>query len=233
MKFYKNLLRLFIALSVVCIAFKVLAHDAWVEPAKGPVFHVFYGHKIPEAYDSVKVTSLKVFNKKKQSIIYSRIKTKDGLDVKVDGSPALFVLEFDNGYWIRVNNESRNLPKSEIPADADPKHVMKYSKTIVSWQPWMSKPQGQRMEFVPVNVTGAPKAGSQMKLQLLLDGKPLSSQMVENNSNEEGPKTDADGYVTVTVLKGINRFATDYDTTQPDSSVKRLSLTSALVFTTE
>lgn len=55
--------------------------------------------------------------------------------------------------------------------------------------------------------------------------------MVENNSNEQGPKTDENGYVTVTVLKGVNRFATDHDikqTNEPDAP--RLSLTAALVF---
>jgi nickel transport protein len=55
--------------------------------------------------------------------------------------------------------------------------------------------------------------------------------MVENNSNEQGPKTDADGYVTVMVVKGQNRFATDHDIDQPnDPDAKRLSLTAAFVF---
>lgn len=68
-------------------------------------------------------------------------------------------------------------------------------------------------------------------MQLLFEGKPLSNQMVENNSNEQGPKTDENGFVTVTVLKGINRFATDHDIKQPnDPDALRLSLTASLVF---
>ncbi len=55
--------------------------------------------------------------------------------------------------------------------------------------------------------------------------------MVDNNSNEQGPKTDVNGYVTVTVLKGTNRFATDHDISQPNQpDAQRLSLTAALVF---
>ena len=95
----------------------------------------------------------------------------------------------------------------------------------------MARPLGQRIEFVPQGITGMPKAGASLRLRLLLNGKPLGGQMVENNSNEQGPKTDADGYVTVTVLKGINRFATDHNITQPnDADGRRLGLTAALVF---
>ena len=231
MKYSNHFLKLSSVLFIVCMAITVLAHDAWVEPTKGPLFHVLFGHKIPEVYNPGKVASLKVFNASNQSIKYGRINTIDGLDVKVQGSPALFVLEFDNGYWVRSDNESHNVPQSYIPAGSNPLHAIKYSKTMMSWQSWMSQPQGQRIEFIPVDVTEMPKAGSQLRLQLLLDGKPLAGQMVENNSNEQGPKTDTDGFVTVTVTEGINRFATDYDTMQPNDAIaKRVSLTAVLVF---
>ena len=120
---------------------------------------------------------------------------------------------------------------SQLPAGTDPSHPLKFSKTIVSWQPWMNRALGQRIEFVALSADHAPKAGSQLRLKLLLDGKPLGGQMVENNSNEQGPKTDAAGNVTVTVVKGINRFATDYNIHQQnDPDAQRLSLTAALVF---
>lgn len=125
--------------------------------------------------------------------------------------------------------------QSQLPTGtagvSDPTHPVKFSKTIVSWQPWVTKPLGQRIEFVPVGFAGPPRAGSELRLRLL-DGQPLGGQMVENNSDEQGPKTDADGYVTVTVRPGINRFATDHDIAQPnDADAQRLSLTAALVFT--
>lgn len=102
---------------------------------------------------------------------------------------------------------------------------------MLSWQPWMTRPLGQRIELVPQGLSALPKPGSSLKLLLLLNGKPLRGQMVENNSNEQGPKTDDDGYVTVKVLPGVNRLATDYDITQPtDVDAKRLSLTATLVF---
>lgn len=225
--------RKFIALNfMVCFALSVFAHDAWIEPSSGPVYRILYGHKIPEPYKQEKVTSIKVFNANQQSLKFDKMQTKDGCSIKVsNGNPALFALEFDNGYWVKVGTESVNMRKSAMPKGTDPVHPLKFSKTILAWQNWMNKPLGQRIEFVPVDFKGMPTAGSQLKMQLLLDGKPLSGQMVENNSNEQGPKTDANGYVTVTVLKGINRFATDHDIKQPnDPDAQRLSLTAAFAF---
>lgn len=232
MNIFKKSLTMLTMICFACWALSVFAHDAWVEPGSGSIYRILYGHKIPEAYDAAKVTSLKVLDARQQQITFSRQQTKEELAVKIQkGTPAMFVLEFDNGYWVKVGGESRNVRKSKMPEGTDPSHPMKFSKTILSWQSWMLHPQGQRIEFVPMNISGMPKAGSTLHLQLLLDGKPLSGQMVENNSNEQGPKTDAQGNVMVTVVKGVNRFATDHDISQPnDPDAKRLSLTAALVF---
>lgn len=232
MNFFNNPLKIIAAAFLICLALTVWAHDAWVAPGSGPVYKVLYGHKISEPYKPVKVTSLKVMDANQKPVKFTKNETTDGVTIKtMGGTPALFALEFDNGYWVKVGSESKNVRKSEMPEGTDPSHPLKFSKTIISWQKWMVRPLGQRIEFVPVSISATPKAGSKLQLQLLLDGKPLAGQMVENNSNEQGPKTDAQGYVTVTVVKGQNRFATDHDIDQPDDAdAKRLSLTAALVF---
>ena len=217
-------------------ALTTLAHDAWVDPLGGPVYKILYGHKIPEPYPTVKVTSLQVLDAGQKPLKFTRQESKDGLSIAPAGKPALFVTAFDNGYWVKVGDEkeSRNVRKSALTAGTlrgQSSHPMKWSKTMLRWAPWMSKPMGQRIEFVPVGLTGLPKPGSSLKLHLLMDGKPLAGQMVENNSNETGPKTDTNGDVTVTMLKGINRYATDHDIMQADMpDAQRLSLTAALVF---
>lgn len=236
MKYNNQLLRKTIMITsivcLVCFAYIGSAHDAWVDPAKGPTYKIFYGHKKPEAYVLNKITSIMVMDAQQKSLNFSRIEKKEGLSIKVKaGKPAIFALEFDNGYWVKVGDQSINSRKSQMPAGTDPARVLKFSKTITTWLPWMKQPLGQRFELVPISFKETPKSGAQLELQLLLDGKPLGGQMVENNSNEEGPKTNEEGRVTVTVLKGINRFATDYNiiqTTDPDAT--RLSLTAALVF---
>ena len=235
MKRTKKYIALLIGLVAVGIAVRVLAHDSWVEPGMGPVFRVLYGHKAPEPYKFVKVTLVNAIDAAQHPLKFSRTETPDGLTIKtMGGRPVLFAVEFDNGYWVTVGNERRNIRQSQLPAgtkSTDPSRPLKFSKTILTWQPWMARPLGQRIEFVPQGLTELPKAGATMRLRLLFDGKPLGNQMVENNSNEQGPKTDANGYVTVTVLKGTNRFATDHDITQPtDADGRRLGLTAALVF---
>jgi nickel transport protein len=227
---------LFLALAATAGGLQALAHDAWVDALGGPVYKVFYGHKAPEAYQATKITSIKVLDAAQKSLKFTQAPVPGGMTLTPASQPALFALEFDNGYWVKVGDEkeSRNVRKSALPAGTvggQSSHPLKFSKTMLRWAPWMSKALGQRIEFVPVGLTAMPQAGSQLKLRLLLDGKPLANQMVENNSNEAGPKTDAKGEVTVTVLKGINRYATDHDIMQanmPDA--QRLSLTAALVF---
>lgn len=231
MKLFNRSFKILATVFLICLALSLLAHDAWVEPTEGPVYRILYGHKIPEPYKPVKVTSIKVFDSDKRLLKFSKMETKDGMSIKTNGNVVMFALEFDNGYWVTVGGETKNVRKSKMPEGTNPSHPLKFSKTIKSWQSWMKKPLGQRIEFVPVAFSGAPKAGDQLKLQLLLDGKPLGGQMVENNSNEQGPKTDENGYVMVTILKGVNRFATDYDIKQPNvPDAQRLSLTAALVF---
>lgn len=235
MKRTTNLLFLLTGLVVIGVTIQVLAHDAWAEPGAGPVYRILYGHKAPEAYKSAKVTSVKALDENQQSLKFSRKQTPEGLTVQpMGGRPALFAVEFANGYWVSVGKDRRNVRLSQLPTGTtgtDPSLLFKFSKTMLGWQPWMVRPLGQRIEFIPQALTGMPKAGSNLRLRLLLDGKPLGNQMVENNSNEQGPKTDTDGYVTVKVVTGINRFATDHDINQPtDADARRLSLTAALVF---
>jgi len=231
MRYNTNYQKIIATILLTCFTVNIFAHDAWVEPTAGPIYRILYGHKIPESYKAMKVTSLKVYNTNKQLVKFDKMETKEGLSIKALGKPAMFALEFDNGYWVKVGKESKNVRKSEMPEGTDPVHPLKFSKTIKVWEDWMKKPIGQRIEFIPLNFKGSPKAGYKLKMQLLLDGKPLSGQMVENNSNEQGPKTDSDGFVTVSVLKGQNRFATDYDIKQPNEhDALRLSLTAALVF---
>ncbi len=232
----KKPLTLLAASAAAFLALTTLAHDAWVDPLGGPVYKILYGHKIPEPYPAVKVTSLQVLDAMQKPIKFTRSESKDGLRITPASRPALFVTAFDNGYWVKVGDEkeSRNVRKSALPAGTVgglASHPLKWSKTMLSWAPWMAKPMGQRIELVPVGLTALPRPGSTLKLHLLLDGQPLANQMVENNSNETGPKTDANGNVTVTVLPGINRYATDHDIMQANEpDAQRLSLTAALVF---
>lgn len=226
-------------LLLAAAALPLLAHDAWVDPLGGPVYQVFYGHKVPEDYPAAKVISLQVLDAAQHFLPYARQVSAKGLSIKLSGQPAMFALEFDNGYWTKTaaDKESRNMRLTSLPGSrtgAVGSRLFKFSKTVLRWQPWMFKPVGQRFEFVPEPFSGPLRAGQPFRVRLLLDGQPLANAMVENNSNEEGPRTDASGAVTITLVKGVNRLANDLDITQTaDPDATRLSLTAALVFVAE
>ena len=224
-------------LLLAAMALPLLAHDAWVDPLGGPVYQVFYGHKVPEDYPAAKVISLQVLDAEQRFLAYTRQTSAKGLSIRPSGQPALFALEFDNGYWTKTpaDKESRNVRLTSLPAagrmGAVGSRLFKFSKTVLRWQPWMFRPVGQRFEFVPEQFSGPLRAGQSFRVRLLLDGQPLANAMVENNSNEEGPRTDASGMVTITLVKGVNRLANDLDIAQTaDPDATRLSLTAALVF---
>lgn len=165
-----------------------------------------------------------------------RIESAKGLSIKPAGQPAIFALEFYNGYWSTKtgDKESSNVRLTAAADRTKGSRLYKFSKTVLSWQSWMFEPVGQRYELVPRAFTGKLRAGQPFVVRLLLDGQPMANGMVETNSNEKGPRTDKDGYVTVTLVKGINRLATDLDIKQSaDPDATRLGLTTALVFVAE
>ncbi len=150
MKFSNNPPKIIGSAFLVCLALSVLAHDAWVEPTAGPIYRILYGHKIPEPYKPVKVTSVKVYDSNKRLLKFNKIETKEGMSIKTsNGNPAMFALEFDNGYWVTVGGETKNVRKSQMPEGTNPSHPLKFSKTIKSWQSWMKKPLGQ--EYIITN----------------------------------------------------------------------------------
>ena len=107
-------------LALAATALPLLAHDAWVDPFGGPVYQVFYGHKAPEPYQAAKVSVLQVLDAQQRFLPYTRQPTANGLSIKPTGKPAMFVLDFDNGYWTKTpqDKESRNVRLTTGPAGA-------------------------------------------------------------------------------------------------------------------
>lgn len=207
------------------------AHDAWVAPVEGPVFPVHFGHKAPQDYVAEKVKTVTAFDANRLPLTVDVMRDATGASVRANGKPAMLLVEFDNGFYTKVDGKSIQMSKRDAPPGSTTNHPVKSGKTIVQWAPWMAEPMGQRLEVLPLKVSGAPKAGSKFKVRILLDGKPVSGVMVENNSNETGPKTDADGLATLTLVKGINRLSVDYDIPMPgDPETDKLGLNGSLVF---
>ncbi len=209
------------------------AHDAWVAPVDGPIYPVHFGHKAPQDYVAAKVKAVTAFDAARAPLAVEISRDAKGASVKASGKPAMLLVEFDNGFYTKVDGKSVQMSKRDAPAGSTTNHPVKSGKTIVQWAPWMTEPVGQRLEVLPVD-TSTPAAGSKFKVRVLLDGKPVAGLMVENNSNETGPKTDAQGLATLTLVKGINRLAVDYDIPMKgDPDTDKLGLNASLVFMTK
>ena len=223
-----------VALSILVASNSATAHDSWVAPVDGPVFPVHFGHKSPQDYAAAKVKTVTVFDASHALLTAEISRDAKGASVKASGKPAMLLVEFDNGFYTKVDGKSVQLSKRDAPAGSTTNHPMKSGKTILQWASWMTEPVGQRLEVLPVDASAAPKAGSKFQVRVLLDGKPVAGVMVENNSNEAGPKTDADGRATLTLVKGINRLAVDYDIPMKDDpDTDKLGLNASLVFMTK
>ncbi len=240
MSFKKQIRLLALLLAFFSCTAVTHAHDAWVHPGRGPRWPVYYGHKVYERFPIAKIAALDAIDANGRKLAWTKEEDGDGVSIRVaKGTPAMFVLTYDNGYWVKGPGEGGNMSymnvgRPQLDQGTAPLHPFKFAKTVLSWQPWMSKPVGQRVELVPLDFRGTPKAGGQLRLRLLFEGKPLADQMVENNSSEEGPRTDGDGYVTVTVAPGMNRFASDFALPKSDDpKADKVSLTAVLVFVAE
>ena len=210
------------------------AHDAWVAPVDGPVFPVHFGHKSPQDYVAAKVKAATAFDAARTPLSVEISRESKGASVKASGAAAMLLVEFDNGFYTKIDGKSVQMSKRDAPAGSTTNHPVKSGKTIVQWAPWMTEPVGQRIEVLPVDASAAPKAGSKFKVRVLLDGKPVGGVLVQNNSNETGPKTDADGLATLTLVKGINRLSVDYDIPMKgDPDTDKLGLNASLVFMTK
>jgi nickel transport protein len=198
-------------LAGLLLAPPVLAHDAWVEARDGG-YVVLYGHgdKI-ESYAPTKVLSLTAADAAGNPLGVKYDATTAPVAAKVGGQPALLVLSFDNGYWTKTVDGSKNLPKNEVPGAISAGHSVKFGKTVLAWSAAVTRPQGTRLEIVPLG-TSAPQAGKTLPVRVLWEGSPLAgAKIVRSEYGKEAPLVaDAEGRADVPVAAGRQMIVVNY-----------------------
>lgn len=207
------------------------AHDAWVAPGPGPVWPVLYGHEVPSAYAPDKVKAVRAFDAAGDAVALERVRGADGIGVRTTAVPALFTVDFDNGFFSRVDGKSVNLGKREAPRGTQSSHPVKWSKTVLAWGPRAFEAVGQRLEIVPRPFDGEPTAGRSMTLQVLLDGKPLAGARVERVGGGQPLQADAQGLLRYPVVAGDQRLSVEHRIATPDDpDADTLAMNASLVF---
>lgn len=180
---------------------QVQAHDAWVE-ARGGEYVVLYGHGAEiEAYDPLKVKTVSALDAKGAVLPMSRQISASAVQMKLLGSPALSVMFFDDGFWTKTEEGWKNLAKNAVKGEVQSSgYYVQLSKTVFSWSPVVTKPQGLPLEIVPLSAV-APAAGKTVPVQVLWEGRPLAgAKIARSGADKPAPiETDAQGKAAIPI----------------------------------
>lgn len=223
--------------SLAMFALAARAHDAWVD-TKDQGYAVFYGHDDHrDTYLPSKVKAVVARDAQGVPVEVKRQDGKDSVAFTASARPALMTLAFDNGFWTTAgeNEPSKNLPKAEVPGATSTLHALKYGKTVFAWSAAVIRPQGQRLELVPLSAE-APKAGGTLPVQVLWEGQPLAgAKIVRAAYSKERPiATDAEGKAQIPVAAGKQMLTVGHKrAVSGNPQVDSESIASNLVFTAQ
>jgi nickel transport protein len=199
-------------LGATCLVPHAFAHTVWIEPvgeSPGEYRVLFGGHagKL-EKYDAQKLKSVTATDAAGRELVVTRSVTPEGVRLRVQGTPAMVLIHFDNGIHTRsASGPSVEKPMNEVPGATRATYAVKYHKTLFEWTPHTTRPAGQPFEVVPLDRM-PPVAGKPLRVQVLQDGKPVPG--VRLGRGEEGtatdPVTDAEGIAAFVPDAGFNRL---------------------------
>lgn len=185
----------------------VYAHNVWLEPdAQAGYVMQFGGHQgKTETFDPAKLQRVHAYDLRGREVACVVQSMRGGMRVKPDAKAALIAVELDNGYFSSVKPEGDMLPLSmdKNPGAVRGVHARKFHKTVVQWGAVMQKPLGQMFEVVPQQGQ-APHAGQPLRLQVLLNGKPLAGARLSWGESGAPTLSDAQGMASVTPAAGTN-----------------------------
>lgn len=216
----------FLAAGVAFAALPAYAHSVYIaERLNTPT--VVNGHGASdEAYDPMKVESAKAFDAKGAEVAVTINRTGKNAALAPAAGAALISVFFNEGYWTEdAKGNWSNVGKSQI---ADAKSAGKYLNFAVSLKSSLAAyptPVGNPLEIVPLLDPIKLKAGAELPVQLLFEGKPLADVVIVadyvTDPDNETVKTDAEGKAIIKVrnngLNVLNAYHGVKVTNDPDA----------------
>ncbi len=203
---------------VALLAVPALAHDMWITFDKtqaGQPAHILvgYGHAFPanEGTEAEKLMPAYLVGPK------GRLECKAGdkldfVSVAPLAEGSYLAVSGRQAQWYTNSPEgSQDKPKNQVPGATQCIRSVKYAKAVLNLGKTpgdVSQPVGQNLEIVPLVNPGAIKAGGELPIQVLFEGKPLGNSQVfatfagfsaESNVFAFASKTDKQGKTTVKV----------------------------------
>ena len=196
---------------ILAFTAQVFAHDFFIEKKDG-AYYVVSGHENNwEAYDPTRIKEVKAFNEKGREVAAKVSTLKGGVSIAADENIAAIIVFMDNGFWVNSTVGWKNITKREAKEQSlqltENGESYKYGKYIEIWSKKFRKPLGTKMEVVPLSNPLALKQGDTLKVQLLLDGKPLPNSPISlKGSPGEIGKTDKNGIARIPIGKAGQTF---------------------------
>lgn len=152
------------------------AHDMWLEK-KGRTAHLIYGHPgSTDPYPISRITALTGINESNWKTPLEAVYKKGEAFAWLDDDYSMLTVEFDNKYWYHTEEggwQNFERPRQVCGKVVEEGRSYKLSKTILKWQPSMSKPVGQRAEIVPLKDPSKLKEGDILPVMMYYEGKPM------------------------------------------------------------
>jgi len=208
------------------------AHDAWIEAGEGG-FQVVFGHEGKlEPATATKIKSLAAVDAVGATLPL-KFDAGDSPRFTVSGQPTLLTLHYDNGFWSKTTEGSKNLPKNAVPGALSASHAVKFSKSLLAWNAAITKAQGQQLEIVPA-AGEVPRAGGSIQVQVLWNGKPLAGAKLKSSEyagTDKDVVAGTDGKAAVPVVKGRNTIQVAHKLELPgDPRADVLNTSANLIF---
>lgn len=214
------------------------AHNAWLDPqpvATGK-YVIKYGHPGDlSGFMPAKIKSVVALDASGKRLPVELTPGDDSASAFVQGA-SLLALDFDNGYFTRTPEGTKNTPKNATPGGTSTLHSLKFSKTVLQWDRNVTNKLGHRLEAVAAS-PAAPKAGAMLPLTILWEGKPLANATVrkleDQGQKDAAPKyvTDAQGRATVPVIAGWQQVEVEHEVPlKEDARADRLKAAFVLTF---
>jgi len=155
------------------------AHDMWLEK-RGDKVHLLYGHPgNTDPYPVSRITAMTGITANDWRVALEPVEHKGEAYAWLNDEFVMLTVEFDNKYWYNTEEDGwRNFPgPQEVRGTiVDEGRSYKLAKEIPTWQPFMAKPVGQRVEIVPLKDPTRLKKGDLLPVVLYYEGKPMPTE---------------------------------------------------------
>ena len=157
------------------------AHVIWFDYKSGE-YNLLFGHPEdgPEPYQTSKFKQATAYNAIRQEVPFNINQKEDGLSLTPNSEIAALTGFFDNGYYARISDdEYRSISEQEIGQYQDVGHYLKYTKALYDWSETLAEPFNLPLEIISLQNPLAVKAGDNLKVQVLYEGKQIPDVTVE------------------------------------------------------